>query len=100
MKVRSTYAGVGSLWLVTVEVEPLTRLGYSSKSGDVNSSTTKGLIVGVALGLTFCGRFGREQPGGQRRREKGLPVSSLGDDAENVAWSECSLQATVKDLGR
>lgn len=41
--VRSTCAAVGSLWLVTVRADSMTRIGYSSKSGDVNSSTMKGL---------------------------------------------------------
>ena len=40
--VRSTCAGVGSLRPVTVGAGPMTRLGYSSKSGGVNSSTMKG----------------------------------------------------------
>ena len=40
--VRSTCAVVGSLRLVTVGVGPMTRLGYSSKSGGVKSSTMKG----------------------------------------------------------
>lgn len=42
MKVRSTLAAVGSLRLATVGAGPMTRLGYSSKSGGVNSSTMKG----------------------------------------------------------
>ena len=40
--VRLTCAAVGSLRLVTVEAGPMTRLGYFSKSGGVNSSTMKG----------------------------------------------------------
>jgi len=87
---RSTYAGVGSLWLVTVRAGPLTRLGYSSKSGDANSSTMKGP---KGLAGKFTGRRCRECRARTARFEP--TVKSLG---RRVRRSFCVLPSEISLL--